>query len=237
MFGKFGVLNPFFGKTHSEESKAKSRKKMKGRKLSPAHKEKVIVSGKNNILRGDVYEFWLNKYGEGEAQKRLENLKRKHSINNSGSGNPMFGKPSPTGSGNGWSGWYNGWYFRSLRELKFVLDLEKNNKIWFTGENKHYKITYVDPFGKQRNYFPDFIVENQIYEIKPKRLWSTPTILAKKKAAVVFAENLNMTYELVDPGKMCEKELDTLYECGRIKWLPRYEEKYLERKKREECAL
>jgi hypothetical protein len=46
-----------------------------------------------------------------------------------------------------------------------------------------------------------------------------------------------MTYELVDPGKMCEKELDTLYECGRIKWLPRYEEKYLERKKREECAL
>jgi hypothetical protein len=34
----------------------------------------------------------------------------------------MYGKPSPQGSGNGWSGWYKGKYFRSIMELSFIVE-------------------------------------------------------------------------------------------------------------------
>ena len=41
----------------------------------------------------------------------------------SGEQNPMFGKQTPTGAGNGWSGWYKDWYFRSLGELSYVVNV------------------------------------------------------------------------------------------------------------------
>ncbi|MBR4316812.1 MAG: hypothetical protein IKP65_07630 [Alphaproteobacteria bacterium] len=42
-------------------------------------------------------------------------LKKKYSEKSKGKNNPMYGKPAPKGSGNGVSGWYKGWFFRSLR--------------------------------------------------------------------------------------------------------------------------
>jgi hypothetical protein len=48
-------------------------------------------------------------------------MKKKMSDSISGEKNFWFGKPSPVGSGNGWSGWYKGWYFRSLLELSFMI--------------------------------------------------------------------------------------------------------------------
>jgi hypothetical protein len=58
-------------------------------------------------------------YGKEKANKMKNNL----SILNSGSKNKMYGKPSPQGSGNGWSGWYKGWYFRSLIELSYMVNV------------------------------------------------------------------------------------------------------------------
>ncbi len=52
-------------------------------------------------------------------------LKEKHRQNAIGEGNNMYGRPSPQGSGNGWSGWYKERYFRSLRELMFLIYAER----------------------------------------------------------------------------------------------------------------
>jgi hypothetical protein len=230
MFGKTGAQNPFFGKHHTEEAKAHWKKLYTGQKLSPEHAAKVIEVGKKNLLQGSPYDLWVEKYGITEADRRIKATKAKHSKNNSGSGNPMFGKPSPTGSGNGWSGWYKGWYFRSLRELKFVLDLESTGQIWTTGEKQKISVPYVSPLGTERTYFPDFIIDNRVVEVKPKRLWTTHLVLAKSKAAIPYFAALGMTYELVDPGKIDDEVVDRLYETAMIKWLPRYEKKYQERK-------
>ena len=82
----------------------------------------------------------------------------------------MYGKPAPIGSGNGWSGWYKGWYFRSLLELSFMINvIERFNMPWISAENQTYKISYVDTNLKQRNYYADFIIDNKyIVECKPK---------------------------------------------------------------------
>ena len=77
--------------------------------------------------------------------------------------------------------------------------------------------------------------DNRVYlVIKPKKLWDTPSVLAKKNAAIVFFAALGMSYELVDPGKIDEKVVDSLVESATIEWLPRYKKKYQERKK---CQL
>ena len=39
----------------------------------------------------------------------------------------MYGRFSPRGSGNGWSGWYKEWYFRSLLELSYMINETKFN--------------------------------------------------------------------------------------------------------------
>jgi len=49
----------------------------------------------------------------------------------------MYGKPAPIGSGNGWSGWYKGWYFRSLLELSFMINvIERFKMSWQNAETK-----------------------------------------------------------------------------------------------------
>lgn len=228
MFGKTGSLNPFFGKRHTTELRDKFRKDRTGVKLSPEHAAKVIMAGKKNIIQGNVYIFWLNKYGKEEADRRLERTKKKHSKNNSGSGNPMYNKPSPQGSGNGWSGWYKEWFFRSLRELKFVVELDKQNIEWQSAENQKYKVEYVDPMGKQRNYFPDFIVGKRIIECKPRKLWETPLVKAKSKAAKEKFELQNLLFELVDPGKFDENDFKKLVENGIVSLTQKYKQKYNE---------
>jgi len=48
------------------------------------------------------YDIWVKKYGVKIANEKLVSFKHKVSKINSGSGNPMFGKPSPKGSGGGY---------------------------------------------------------------------------------------------------------------------------------------
>ena len=119
-----------------------------------------------------TYDFWVKKFGKEEADKKNINFKKKQSINTSGENNPMYGKPSPRGSGNGWSGWYNGWFFRSLRELSYMIkEIELKDKIWENGEQKKYRVSYVDWNGVKRNYFSDFIVSGKyMIECKPLKL-------------------------------------------------------------------
>ena len=107
--------NPFFGKSHSDKSK-----KLISEKSLLARKDgRVNTSGEKNGMYGKHIpsekkgKTFIELYGE----ERAALLKDKISKNSSGKNNPMYGKPSPPGSGNGWSGYYNNYYFRSLLEL------------------------------------------------------------------------------------------------------------------------
>lgn len=55
--GRFGVLNPFFGKKHSSEAIERNRLAHLGKKLSEEHKEK-IRNGCKGINRGMKSPLW-----------------------------------------------------------------------------------------------------------------------------------------------------------------------------------
>ncbi len=161
-----------------------------------------VTSGKNNPMYGRTpYEIWIEKYGKEKADRLHKEWCKKHSVNNSGSGNPMYGKPSPNGSGNGWKGWYKEIFFRSLRELMYLIYLDENNIEWVNGETL--RIKYKDYKGKDRTYRPDFIHDGMLVEIKPKRLQNTPTNLSKRKAAEAYCVKVGLKHKYVDPEIDC----------------------------------
>ena len=222
--------NPFYNKKHSQEAKDKVSFHNKHIRILS---EEFIETARTNLKKvtnhTPIYEIWLTKYGEEEADKRNIAYKEKQRFNNSGSKNSMYGKPSPQGSGNGWSGWYKEWYFRSLRELSYMINvINKNSLDWKPGEGSvRIKYTFFD--GTERNYSPDFIIGNKMIEIKPKKLQATPLVQLKAKAASEYCLNNQMEFELIDPQILTDDEIFELYSKKEIKFLDRYEKKFLER--------
>jgi transposase len=112
---------------------------------------------------------------------------------------PKFSVPAPQGAGVGWKGWYKGIYFRSLREVSYLLYLDKNNIPWTPAEKKKYTIPYINWDGAERTYRPDFLINNDtLIEIKPKRLQKSPNVMAKTKAALIWAAENGLKYEIID---------------------------------------
>ena len=216
--GQFdGEKNPFFGKKHSQATKDEISRKVK-------------ANPKNGtgMLGKTVLGVWIEKYGKEIANKKWEEYKKQKSKNSKGNKNPMYGKPSPQGSGNGWSGWYCGWFFRSINELSYMINIIERFKIkWENGELKKFKIEYVDWENKKRNYFPDFILENKyMIECKPKKLWNTPSVLSKKNGAEIFCKKNNLKYKIVCCKRLSIEEIKTLYLENKIKFTKKYEEKF-----------
>ena len=235
MYGKKGELNPFFGKTHTEESKIKM---LDNRDYSvyktDEFKEKIskLNTGKNNSMYGkNFHEIWVEKYGIEIANKKHQEWKEKISKLNTGENNPMYGKPSPNGSGNGWSGWYKNWFFRSIKELTYIINvIERFNLNWESAENKKYMIEYFDYNGLKRNYFPDFIINNKyIVEIKPKNLFKSDSVKRKQEAALIFCKKNGFKYKLRSINNLNNKELIDLYLKGEIIFTERYDKKFKER--------
>jgi len=240
---KKGERNSFYGKKHTSES---IEKRIKTLSTSDSWKsyleykkteeyQKSIrdkISGENNgrFGKGSLKDIWTNKYGIEEAEIRHKNWTDKLSVAFSGENNHMYGKPSPVGSGNGWSGWYNGWYFRSLRELSYMItEIEDKNLSWENGEQNKYKIPYIDWDGKERNYFPDFVVENKyMIECKPFNLQNSKSVLAKKEFATEFCSNNKLEYIIVEPEIISIEKIKKLYFAEKIKFTSKYESKFLE---------
>jgi hypothetical protein len=234
-----GEGNPFFGKKHTKESLRKIKiacKKMNKKKhpsyQSEEFKEKSKRCGKDNGMYGrSIYDVWVEKYGKEEADSKMVETKAKLSKASSGKNNPMYGRPSPKGAGNGWSGWYKGWYFRSLRELSYMIKVIEKNRIEWKSAERKINIKYVDYDGKERTYRPDFILENKILiEIKPKKLMETPNNIRKKEAAVSYCEKNGFEYRMVDIKIMDTEEIINLWQNKKIKFIKKYEEcikKYL----------
>ena len=220
-----GENNPFFGKHQTLENKIKIGLINKNRIRSDDEinklKENLITYGN----RRNIYDIWKEKYSEEEYQSKVLARSKNISEKFSGENNPMYGKPSPNGSGNGWSGWYKNWFFRSLGELSYVINvLEANNTEWKSAEN--IKIPYVDWDGKTRNYFPDFITKDYLIECKPKKLHNTPKVQAKALAAIEYCKVIGVQYILEESPIFDECLLEQLIESGKVKLTDKYSAKY-----------
>jgi len=212
------------GQTFEERFGEERAKKIK-------KKKSLVVSGENNPNFGGCYcRGWADNPLHGSFEERYgkeksDIMKLNISKRVSGEGNPMFGKPSPIGSGNGWQGWYKNNYFSSLLELSFMIKMEQENKTIETLSGKNnYKINY-NFNGVQRTYFPDFLVDNKIIEIKPKRLCNTQQNIKKFEAAKEkYGDNFQVITEF-EFDKINFDEIILLEESGELKFIPRYEEK------------
>lgn len=235
-----GEANPFFGKNHSESSKEAMRLVDKSKYKTDEFKEKMrgsVSRGKEHHMFNSSHKsHWIEMYGEQKSIELEVERRRKISTKLSGQNNPMFGRPSPQGSGYGWKGWYGDWFFRSLRELAYVINvIEPNGLEWISAESKDLVIQYVDWEGKTRNYFADFLVDGcRLVEVKPVRLHNSPNVSAKTQAARELCDKKGWIYEITDPVKLTESEIRTLRNEGRIKFTEKYEREYI--KKHEEIS-
>lgn len=235
MFGKHGNQNPFYGKKHTKESKSKMivNRDYSSYKTEEFRKKiSYLNSGDKNPMFGKtVYSIWIEKYGEDIANERMNELRLKQSLNSSGKNNPMFGKPSPNGSGNGWSGWYKNWFFRSVKELSYMINvIERYNMEWVSAESNNYKINYNDYKNSDRTYTADFIVNNKyMVEIKPKKLWSSDGVLRKKEAAIKFCNQNNLIYKLRDVPNLSFETILDLYNQKIIIFTEKYNEKFIKK--------
>lgn len=237
-----GDKNPMYGKSVYDTWIKKYGKDEADRKLLETKTKISIkssrkrpgsnIGSKNPMYGRSVYDIWTKKYGRDEADKKFEEFKKKRSIGSLGENNPMFGKPSPKGSGNGWSGRYKGFYFRSLLELSYLKYLIDNDIKFDSGEKKQYRVEYTESFsGKERNYYPDFylIDTREIIEIKPKMLINSKNNKDKfKRAKEIYGDKFKIITEN-DINKLSFDEIKILYISGELKWLKRYEEKFKER--------
>lgn len=196
--------NTKYSAKNSEKNKAKCKKcsivyANRDVYRTDSYKQKMskITSGKNNPMYGrNFYDVWLVKYGKEKADLKLKEKGKKQSKLVSGSNNPMYGKPSPSGSGNGWKGWYKDVFFRSLRELCFMIECDNRGLFYTNGEK--IRIPYIDFKGNNRTYAPDFLIDNKLIEIKPIRLQDSPNNLLKFQAAKEYCKNNNLDFWVID---------------------------------------
>jgi len=197
-----GEKNYFYNKKHSNITKQSISKSV----------EKYYETHDGPMTGKTIYDSWTEKYGKDVADEKMIEYKQLHSFNSSGEKNGMYGKPSPQGSGNGWSGWYKNIFFRSLLELSFLVNYIERFKMNMTNaECSKYAIKYNDYNGTDRTYFADYIINDKyLVEIKPKKLFNTPLIKSKSDAAKIYCKKNNLIYKLLEPIKIKKDQIQEL---------------------------
>lgn len=78
-----------------------------------------------------------------------------------------------------------------------MIQLDVSGREWESGECEQYAIPYQMD-GRRHIYYPDFIVGDTIYEIKPTCQMNDPKVLAKKAAAEALCERTGRQYVMLD---------------------------------------
>ena len=186
--------------------------------------QELYLTGRKKL---SMYDYWVIKHGKEQADVKMKEYGKKRSKLHSGKNNPMYGKPVPKGCGQGWKGYYKDFYFRSLRELSYLIYLDENNIKWESAESKKFTIKYRNYDGTHRTYRPDFLINDRILiEIKPKRLQKSPLILLKTAAAIEFCENKNLEYQIID-FPINKYKIQNELNKGNIKFSKNYKQKFL----------
>jgi len=236
-----GDKNGFYGRKHTESAKNKISKHSallseSGYFQSQDFRHKVSIGTikgfdrkerDTGIRQKSVYDIWVDKYGADIANDKDADRKAKWRKSSAGENNPMYGKIAPIGSGNGWSGWYRGIYFRSLLELSYLIYMMDHDILFESGECVQHRIKYDD----NKNYYCDYylVLQEQYIEIKPSALLYTESNLKKFKSAKdKFGDKFVV---------LTEKEIDKIsndrileeYKCCNIIFIDRWDKKYRER--------
>jgi hypothetical protein len=223
-----GEKNPFYGKKHTADAISKISFSSRHRDFSYLDTEeckaKTVHCGKDNGMYGKSYqEVWIEKFGIEVAAQKIAELNLRKSQNASGSKNPMYGRPAPHGSGGGWSGWYKGWFFRSLRELVYMITvIEREGHSWVSAEKKALRVGYIDEGGQARNYYADFFLDGKVLvEIKPEPLTKTIRNKLKAVAAEKFCKGRGYEYRIVHDVdlKAAKDDIIKLYNEKRIRFV------------------
>lgn len=232
-----GEKNPFFGKKHSAETKQKiieNTDRTVYKTNSFRQKMSDLTKGHNNPMAGrSAFDAMVAKYGKDEAEQKWLKIRSDKSKKMTGEGNHMYGKPAPRGSGCGWSGWYKSYYFRSLKELAYILKLESENIQFVSAEKKCYSIAYIDDLGKSRTYRADFFVGGlKLVEIKPVALQKTLINQKKQQVAIEFCSKMGWTYEMVDIEPVPLAKLEELYNEDKLKLTSKWKTRLCSMKKK-----
>ena len=195
-------------------------------KKGVSNTNKSNFGNKNGMYGKSFYDIWVEKYGVDIANIKLQEHKIKLSKVTKGDQNGMYNKSPGIGSGNGISGWYKNWYFRSLNELSYMIYvIERFNLNWISAECKKYRVPYIDENNNQRTYVPDFIINDKyIIEIKPKALRSTKLNIIKFEAATQFYNDLK--FKVTSSPRIIKKEeLLELIENNKLKLTKKWEDR------------
>lgn len=175
-----------------------------------------------NSDSGSMQHF-LSKYNTEEEAviKYKENCKSK-SLAQSGSNNHQFGKPSPKGSGNGISGYYKNYYFRSLLEYKFIKMMEEYELDFICNDvnisTLPEKVTIKLPSG--RTYTPDFLVGDDIVEVKSFYNLTSKDTLAKIDVGLKFVaeSKIHDSYLIFTEKNIIHNDKNTIidYDSGSL---------------------
>lgn len=134
------------------------------------------------------------------------------------------------------AGWYNGFYFRSLGELAYMIEVfEKNNRKWETAEKPEFAVPYRRPDGTSHLYIPDFFLPDEkiIVECKGIQEMKNAVVLLKSAAAEKQFIKQDLIYVMdSSPDPLPWLKINTLYDTGNVIFTPECEPGYLKRSKR-----
>lgn len=121
---------------------------------------------------------------------------------------------NPSKTGRGKKGWYKGFYCSSTYELAFIIYCLDNNI-----PVKKYKGYYLYEYkNKTHRYYPDFIINDTIVEIKgfwTEQVEAKTQSVKDKHIMVLYKKDMKDVFDYIKEkyDKIVDKNIEDLYEC------------------------